>query len=272
MRNVVADHEAKEAIIRASKLGWVIVRPPRLTNGARRGDTERAWKFEQRRPFFGTSADLAAFMLASSSRTHTCGERQPSCTDSLDGAARGMSSTRIYAARPRHARHSFARHSCERSGRRMSFAMFLMVAIAAPALSACSSKDDRREFQAQAERICGRANAMVRALGPEPPILTPRHATWIESLTDIDLQAVRELRRLETGERDRSTVESMLRAFDRGLAYGDEVARASGVGDDRPFRRAVFAAIGWFDKARARAIESGLAECSQLGSVDRARS
>jgi putative NADH-flavin reductase len=37
MRNVVADHDAKERIIRQSTLEWVIVRPPRLTNGARRG-------------------------------------------------------------------------------------------------------------------------------------------------------------------------------------------------------------------------------------------
>ena len=37
LRNVVADHEAKERIIRQSSLDWVIVRPPRLTNGARRG-------------------------------------------------------------------------------------------------------------------------------------------------------------------------------------------------------------------------------------------
>jgi putative NADH-flavin reductase len=37
MRNVVADHEDKERIIRASSLDWVIVRPPRLTNGPRRG-------------------------------------------------------------------------------------------------------------------------------------------------------------------------------------------------------------------------------------------
>jgi putative NADH-flavin reductase len=37
MRNVVADHETKERITRASSLDWVIVRPPRLTNAERRG-------------------------------------------------------------------------------------------------------------------------------------------------------------------------------------------------------------------------------------------
>jgi putative NADH-flavin reductase len=37
MRNVVADHEAKERIIQESQLEYVIVRPPRLTNGPARG-------------------------------------------------------------------------------------------------------------------------------------------------------------------------------------------------------------------------------------------
>jgi putative NADH-flavin reductase len=37
LRHVVADHAAKERIIRGSNLEWVVVRPPRLTNGARTG-------------------------------------------------------------------------------------------------------------------------------------------------------------------------------------------------------------------------------------------
>jgi putative NADH-flavin reductase len=37
LRNVVADHEDKERIIRDSRLDWIIVRPPRLTNGLGRG-------------------------------------------------------------------------------------------------------------------------------------------------------------------------------------------------------------------------------------------
>src|SRR5262245_26830270 len=37
LRNVVADHEAKERIIQQSQLDWIIVRPARLTNGPRRG-------------------------------------------------------------------------------------------------------------------------------------------------------------------------------------------------------------------------------------------
>jgi putative NADH-flavin reductase len=37
LRNVVADHEAKESIITRSSLDWTIVRPARLTNGPRTG-------------------------------------------------------------------------------------------------------------------------------------------------------------------------------------------------------------------------------------------
>ena len=37
LRNVVADHEAKERIIATSSLDWTIIRPPRLTHGAHTG-------------------------------------------------------------------------------------------------------------------------------------------------------------------------------------------------------------------------------------------
>jgi putative NADH-flavin reductase len=37
LRNVVADHEAKERLIKQSRLNWTIVRAPRLTNGQRTG-------------------------------------------------------------------------------------------------------------------------------------------------------------------------------------------------------------------------------------------
>ncbi len=64
MRNVVADHEAKERIIARSGLDWTIVRPPRLTNGAhtgtyRHGDDIHAASVV---PLI-SRADLADFML-----------------------------------------------------------------------------------------------------------------------------------------------------------------------------------------------------------------
>ena len=37
LRNVAADHEVKEALIKRSRLPWIIVRPPRLTKGRRTG-------------------------------------------------------------------------------------------------------------------------------------------------------------------------------------------------------------------------------------------
>ena len=56
MRKVAADHEHKEAIIQRSTLDWVIVRPPRLTNG-RRGHLGHLVVPRVSR------ADLAEFML-----------------------------------------------------------------------------------------------------------------------------------------------------------------------------------------------------------------
>lgn len=35
LRHEIADHESKEALIRASGIDWTIVRPPKLTNGPR---------------------------------------------------------------------------------------------------------------------------------------------------------------------------------------------------------------------------------------------
>jgi putative NADH-flavin reductase len=65
LHNVVADHEEKEAIIRRSRLEWVIVRPPRLTHGPSRGDYRagadiRATSLVPRI----SRADLAHFMLS----------------------------------------------------------------------------------------------------------------------------------------------------------------------------------------------------------------
>jgi len=37
LRHEIADHEAKEALVRASQLDWTIVRPPKLTDGPRTG-------------------------------------------------------------------------------------------------------------------------------------------------------------------------------------------------------------------------------------------
>lgn len=49
LRHEIADHEAKEALIRASDLDWTIVRPPKLTGGPctgryRSGENIATWK------------------------------------------------------------------------------------------------------------------------------------------------------------------------------------------------------------------------------------
>jgi hypothetical protein len=64
LRNVVADHTAKERIIRRSTLEWVTVRPPRLTNGARRGRYRSGLDIRATSVVPRISrADLADFML-----------------------------------------------------------------------------------------------------------------------------------------------------------------------------------------------------------------
>jgi putative NADH-flavin reductase len=64
MRKVAADHETKEAIIRHSALEWVIVRPPRLTNGRRTGAYRSGADIHATMVIPRISrADLAEFML-----------------------------------------------------------------------------------------------------------------------------------------------------------------------------------------------------------------
>jgi putative NADH-flavin reductase len=65
LHNVVADHEEKETIIRQSALEWVIVRPPRLTHGVRRGDYRAGVEIRALSAIPQISrADLADFMLS----------------------------------------------------------------------------------------------------------------------------------------------------------------------------------------------------------------
>jgi uncharacterized protein YbjT (DUF2867 family) len=49
LRHEIADHETKEALVRASGLDWTIVRPPKLTGGPctgryRSGENITTWK------------------------------------------------------------------------------------------------------------------------------------------------------------------------------------------------------------------------------------
>lgn len=64
LRHEIADHETKEAFVKASSLDWTIVRPPKLTNGARTG-TYRSGEAIPARAFFPklSRADAADFIL-----------------------------------------------------------------------------------------------------------------------------------------------------------------------------------------------------------------
>jgi hypothetical protein len=70
-------------------------------------------------------------------------------------------------------------------------------------------------FVREADTICGKANQLVRALGPEPPILTDRQADWILALTEIDRNALKNLRALEPPKHERPMVASMISLFER---------------------------------------------------------
>jgi putative NADH-flavin reductase len=64
LRHEIADHEEKEAIIRASTLDWTIVRPPTLTNGARTGTYRDGEQIASWKPVpLLSRADVADFML-----------------------------------------------------------------------------------------------------------------------------------------------------------------------------------------------------------------
>ena len=64
LRNVISDHEVKESLIKQSKLGWIIVRPPRLTNGRHTGVYRSGERIAARSLILTLScADLAEFIL-----------------------------------------------------------------------------------------------------------------------------------------------------------------------------------------------------------------
>jgi len=64
LREEIADHEAKETLVRSSTLDWTIVRPPKLTNGPRTGKYRSGENVRTWIPLPTLSrADLADFML-----------------------------------------------------------------------------------------------------------------------------------------------------------------------------------------------------------------
>ena len=64
VHNEIEDHQEKEAIIKASKLEWTIIHPPKLTNGLKKGRYSIGEHIKAK-SFFPTlsRADLADFMI-----------------------------------------------------------------------------------------------------------------------------------------------------------------------------------------------------------------
>ena len=133
-------------------------------------------------------------------------------------------------------------------------------------LVGCGGTLSKGEFVKRADAVCADANRAARRLGPEPPVLTPRHATWILALTRGDRAAVRELRRLPR-PRNASLLRRMLGEFDRGLAFGPAIARASRRGDERGFRAAVKRALDLITAGQLDAAAYVLDPCTKLGAV-----
>lgn len=65
LRSEIADHEAKEALVRSSQSDWTIVRAPKLTNGPYTGSYRAGEHIVARSPLPKLSrADVADFMLS----------------------------------------------------------------------------------------------------------------------------------------------------------------------------------------------------------------
>ena len=64
LRHEIADHEAKEALVKASRLDWTIVRPPKLTGGPRTGRYRSGTGITTWKPLpLMARADVAHFIL-----------------------------------------------------------------------------------------------------------------------------------------------------------------------------------------------------------------
>jgi hypothetical protein len=150
-------------------------------------------------------------------------------------------------------------------GRHANCTAAAIVAFGAASLTGCGGDSTEPAFSVQAEAVCADANRAVRALGPEPRLLTLVHARWVERVMKISLDAVEELRTLRPPEQARKNVDAMLAAFQAAYASGDEIARLSRRGDEQGFRAAVASSVEQLRKAQLAAAELNLDSCLRLG-------
>jgi hypothetical protein len=150
-----------------------------------------------------------------------------------------------------------------------SLLALIAVATLAARYGGDGSDQSKAEYVRKANAVCSESNERVRALGPEPPILTADQADWIEALTESDRSAVAKLRDLEPPESGRATIDAMLSDFERGLGKGETIAEASRAKDDPRFRQAVAGALAALMPAERAATDYGLGECARLGLVVR---
>ena len=75
LRHEIADHEAKEALVKASCLDWTIVRPPKLTSGPRTGRYRSGEAISTWKPLpLLSRADVADFILAELAQPKNVGQ------------------------------------------------------------------------------------------------------------------------------------------------------------------------------------------------------
>jgi hypothetical protein len=143
-----------------------------------------------------------------------------------------------------------------------------LAASAALAAAGCGAVTTAKErFGGEAGRTCAAANERVAALGGEPRILTARHAEWVLRVTAINRRAIAALRALEPPEAGRRVIDSMLTAFERGFAKGEEIARASRAGNRGAFEAAIVEALNEITAGQLAAAGYGLDDCTRLGRV-----
>ena len=96
-------------------------------------------------------------------------------------------------------------------------------------LAACSSGPSKEDYIAQADEICAEAGAAGEALGI--PENEREFNENVEEATQITLDAIAQLRRLEPPEEDAEVIETIYNNMEEAVAYIPQIQEASNRGD-----------------------------------------